>query len=87
MWVWRSDGYDFTVLSVSHRQNKQMCFQNKHFTQTFVSSHHAHTKEKKNHLKHAPSFISRAVDSLRGSVSLKKAHTPILIAEQNVERG
>lgn len=46
-----------------------------------------HTQRKKNHLKHAPSFISRAVDSLHGSVSLKKAHTPILIAEQNVERG
>lgn len=87
MWVRRSDGYDFTVLSVSHRQNKQMCFQNKHFTQTFVSSHHAHTKEKK-------SFETRSLIYFKGGglstwecVPKKKAHTPILIAEQNVERG
>lgn len=40
MRVWKSDGFDFTGLSVSHRQNKQMCFQNKHFTQNFISCHH-----------------------------------------------
>lgn len=32
--------YYFTGLSVSRRQNKQMCLQNRHFPQTFIASHH-----------------------------------------------
>lgn len=65
MWVWKADGCDFTGLSVSHRQNKQMCFQNKHFTQTFISSRHKGPFEICFCL-----FITRAMDSPYGCVCL-----------------
>lgn len=82
MWVWKTDWCDFAGLFVSHTQNKQMRFQNRDFTRTFIPSHN-----KRLHEICSSSFITGEMGSTHGRVSPEKPDTPILIAKKSIWRG